>query len=329
MYREGKRVMSKLVSVLIPAYNHEKYVQEAIKSIINQTYQNIELIVVDDGSKDSTWQKIQEMKNECEKRFVRVHFETKENEGTCKTFNRLLDLSKGEFVYFIASDDVAKPEAIETEVKFLSKHKDYALVVGDNEIIDGDGKRAYWNKERNLIYDKKQADFLTFGNSLKAGRPDVDFNSEDFGSYGSLTMGNYIPNGYLIRKSIFRKTGYFTPEAPLEDYWLMLQISKYSKMKYIDKILFSYRWHSDNTASQREKMIDMTNKTLKYERKILKNINKKYILNNIKTYLENGHLYKTFGVPFIFQIKKYKKDNIKISELLLFNVKIMSFKRNF
>ena len=100
-------------------------------------------------------------------------------------------------------------------------------------------------------------------------------------------------------------------------------------MKCIDKILFSYRWHSDNTASQRKKMIDMTNKTLKYERKILKNINKKYILNNIKTYLENGYLYKTFGVPFIFQIKKYKKDNIKISELLLFNVKIMSFKRNF
>ena len=54
-----------LVSVLIPAYDHEKYVQETIKSIINQTYQNIELIIVDDGSKDSTWQKIQEMREEC------------------------------------------------------------------------------------------------------------------------------------------------------------------------------------------------------------------------------------------------------------------------
>ena len=70
-----------LVSVLIPAYNHEKYVQDAIKSIMEQTYQNIELIVIDDGSKDSTWQKIQDMKSECEKRFTRVHFETKQNEG--------------------------------------------------------------------------------------------------------------------------------------------------------------------------------------------------------------------------------------------------------
>ena len=50
--------LDKLVSVIIPSYNHEKYIQEAIKSVINQTYKNIELLVMDDGSKDSTWQKI-------------------------------------------------------------------------------------------------------------------------------------------------------------------------------------------------------------------------------------------------------------------------------
>ena len=53
--------LDKLVSVIIPAYNHEQYIQESIKSVINQTYQNIELVVIDDGSKDSTWQKICEM----------------------------------------------------------------------------------------------------------------------------------------------------------------------------------------------------------------------------------------------------------------------------
>ena len=99
--------MSKtLVSVIIPAYNHEKYVQETIKSIINQTYQNIELIVIDDGSKDFTWQKILEMKDECERRFEKVHFETKQNEGTCKTLNKLLSCAQGDFIDLIASDDL-------------------------------------------------------------------------------------------------------------------------------------------------------------------------------------------------------------------------------
>ena len=61
--------MEKPVSVIIPAYNHQNYVQDTIKSIINQTYQNIELIIIDDGSTDRTWQKILEMKADCEKHF--------------------------------------------------------------------------------------------------------------------------------------------------------------------------------------------------------------------------------------------------------------------
>ena len=146
-----------LVSVLIPAYNHENYIQETIKSIINQTYQNIELLIVDDGSKDSTYQKMQEMKKECEKRFVSVHFETKENEGTCKTLNKLLSLVKGNYLYIIASDDMAKPNAIEKGINFIEKNPDYALCVGDNEIIDSENKVCFWDKDRNILYENKRA----------------------------------------------------------------------------------------------------------------------------------------------------------------------------
>ena len=127
----------------MPAYNHEKYVQNAIKSVIEQTYQNIELIVLDDGSKDSTWQKIQQMQEECDKRFVRVHFETKQNEGTCTTMNKLLSLANGEFICFVASDDMLKPTTAEKEIEFLSKNSDFSLCVGNNEFIDTEGKVCY------------------------------------------------------------------------------------------------------------------------------------------------------------------------------------------
>ena len=115
--------MEKPVSVIIPAYNHQKYVQDTIKSIINQTYQNIELIIIDDGSTDRTWQKILEMKADCEKHFKNAHFETKENEGTTRTLKKLLSLANGEYVYIIASDDIIKPSAIEKQVDFLNKKK--------------------------------------------------------------------------------------------------------------------------------------------------------------------------------------------------------------
>ncbi len=138
-----------LVSVVIPAYNHENYIQETIKSIINQTYKNIELVIVDDGSKDSTWQKILDMKEDCEKRFSNVCFETKENEGTCKTLNHLLELAKGDYIYLIASDDVSYPEAIESELEILNNNKDYDLCVGNCEFIDTDSKRYFWDINGN------------------------------------------------------------------------------------------------------------------------------------------------------------------------------------
>ena len=84
----NNKTESPLVSVIMPAFNHENYVQEAIKSIISQTYPNIELLIVNDGFTDATWNKIQEMRAECEIRFSRVVFETQENKGTCLTQNR-------------------------------------------------------------------------------------------------------------------------------------------------------------------------------------------------------------------------------------------------
>lgn len=311
-----------LVSVLIPAYNHENYIQETIESIINQTYPNIELIILDDGSKDKTWEKITELKPKCENRFVKIHFETKQNEGTCMTLNKLLKLSSGEFVYIIASDDLAKPQAIEKEVKILQDNPDYALAVGDNEYVDSMGKQIF-RTQKAFTSNIKNAKYKTVKEFLSS-KLKIDFLSDDFGSYKTLYKENYIPNGYLIRKNIFETIGNFTKNAPLEDFWLMLQISKYKKMKYIDEILFSYRIHDTNTIGNSTRMRELTTQTRNYEQKLLE----KYLTNHkndelLKIYNEGICYYQT-GIPNILMLYKYQKINTRTLKVEIFNKTIYS-----
>lgn len=293
-----------LVSVVVAAYNHQDYVQETIKSIIAQTYQNIELIIIDDGSKDNTWQKIQELKDSCQKRFSNFIAETKQNEGTAKTLNKLLAKAKGKYIYFIASDDISYPKAIEKELDFLEKNPSYLLAVGDNALIDTEGKECYWDKERNIIYDKQQAKYLTFKEFLQEDC-EIDFNSENFGKYKQLYLGNHIPNGYLFRKNILDKIPPFTDEAPLEDYYLMLQISKYGKLKFFDKVLYFYRWHQNNTIKNNKKINFFTKKTRDYEEEIFNNLDEKEVLPEILKIKKLGFLYRKIYLGFIKKIIRY------------------------
>jgi len=235
-----------LISVIIPAYNHEKYIEECIRSIMAQTYRNIELLIIDDGSKDGTFAKMQELKPECEKRFFRVVFETQENQGSCVTLNRLLDKTDGKYIYSLASDDMAKPQAIEVLHQFLSEKPDYVLVVGDDEIINADSERVYWGKNREIL-PEAQAVYKTFGDELHLNEPDN--KHPDFGNYADLLKGNYLPNGFLCLRQAIIDAGKYNPNVFLEDWYMNLQLSKQGKFKYIPEILFSYRWHETNTVS--------------------------------------------------------------------------------
>lgn len=238
-----------LISVIIPAYNHEKYIEECIRSIMAQTYQNIELLVIDDGSKDGTFEILKALKPECEKRFVRVVFETQENQGTRVTLNRLIDLAQGQYIYMIASDDMAKPQAIETLHLFLSQNPDYVLAVGDNEIINGKSERIYWGENRAVLPENK-ALYKTFGDELHLNVPDNKL--ADFGAYANLLKGNHVPNGYLYLRQAMIDAGKYDESVFLEDWYMHLQLSKIGKYKYIPDILFSYRWHESNTVSSSE-----------------------------------------------------------------------------
>ena len=318
---------SPLVSVLIPAYNHEKYIQKTITSILNQSYKNIELIIVNDGSSDFTYQKMCEIEPLCRNRFSRVVFETQENKGTCDTLIKLINISLGEFIYFIASDDLAKPEAIEKQLIFLLNNPFYSLVVGDNEIIDEDGVVCYWNRERKNVYNKLEAVYFTFADFLQKDLK-LNFLAEDFGNYSSLYLRNYIPNGYLIRKSIFEKINTFTKNAPLEDWYMMLQISKYSRLKYIDEILFSYRWHATNTIKQLSRMTSYEQQTRDYEEKILEKIKIQEVLPDVIDTIEHGSLYKRRGLQNIFEIFSFRRGNKKIKVIKIFGMKLFSYQKN-
>ena len=238
-----------LISVIIPAYNHERYIEECVRSIMAQTYQNLELVVIDDGSADGTFAKLQELKPECEKRFARVVMETQENHGLRFTLNSLLDKTGGKYVYSSASDDVTKPQAIEVLHSFLSENPDYVLAVGDNEIINGDSERIYWGKKRQVL-PEAEALYKTVGDDLGLNEPNN--KHPDFGDYADLLKDNYVPNGFLYSRQAIIDAGKYKQNITLEDWYINLQLAKIGKFKYIPEILFSYRWYDKNTISTPE-----------------------------------------------------------------------------
>ena len=243
-----------LISVLMPAYNHERYIEESIRSVIKQDYKNIELIVVDDGSSDGTWQKIIGLKQECNERFVRTIVKTRENRGVCETLNELIELSQGEYSYLFASDDrIQDIRALTKLYQTINSNKDIVLVVGDNEIIDENSQRIAWDINQKITSDKMG--YNTVWKFLCAKHEyvrNISNNLNNFGSYDTIKRGNYVPNGFLVRNIHLKQIEKFTKKAPTEDWFLHLQLSLLGKYKFINEVLYSYRWHDGNTIKNRK-----------------------------------------------------------------------------
>jgi len=235
-----------LITIIIPSYNHEDYVEHTIRSAIEQTYRNIELIVIDDCSPDSTCNVVEKLLPECRQRFTKVTFIPKNgNRGIQDSLNTAIDLAEGRFVLLVASDDILKENIIEVLYGFMKDQPAYALAGGNSELINGNGDRVYWDEEANSVTDIRQAQFKTYAEYMQSHRPDVDFLSDDYGSYLSLLKSNYIPSGYLIRKSAIMDCGKYNMLG-FEDWHMHLQLSKSNKLKFVNQVLFSYRWHDGN-----------------------------------------------------------------------------------
>jgi glycosyltransferase involved in cell wall biosynthesis len=124
------------VSILIPCYNAERWIAQAIQSALDQTYPNKEVIVVDDGSTDRSLEII--------KRFGdRIHWETQPNQGGNITRNRLLELSSGEWLQYLDADDYLQPDKVEKQVQFLQQHPQADIIYSPIicEYDNGDSSR--------------------------------------------------------------------------------------------------------------------------------------------------------------------------------------------
>ena len=126
-----------LVSVVIPCFNHENFVQQTIQSVIDQDYKNIELIIIDDGSKDSSVEKIKSLVSVCVNRFDKFYFIHRINKGLCETLNEAIEICSGEYLCCIASDDIILNDKISYQVKYLENNSSSIGVFGGVEVIGG------------------------------------------------------------------------------------------------------------------------------------------------------------------------------------------------
>lgn len=142
-----------LVSVCIPAYNNADYILDTINSILNQSYKNIELIIVDDNSLDDTLEVVKSVQDER----IKVYHNDK-NLGMSGNWNRCLELCTGEFVKLICADDIIATNAIEKEVEALVSNQSATLVCSDTKLVDlnGNGKGFYKRYRKSGLVDGKE-----------------------------------------------------------------------------------------------------------------------------------------------------------------------------
>lgn len=237
-----------LVTAVIPVYNHEKYVVESIRSIIAQTYRNIELIVLNDGSKDRSHEMILPLIEECQRRFVRFEYINRENIGLSATLNQALAWAQGEYFSALASDDVALPDKIELLVDALeSKGPSYAAAFGNAWFIDDEGQRICLDKEDRITEAANPGALADVMGQYTRGR-NIDPKGEKFGSYPTLMAGNYLPAmSNLVRTSAIRVAGGWTPGNVVEDVEMWLKLTKKFKFLYVDQPVALYRWHQSNS----------------------------------------------------------------------------------
>ena len=212
-----------LVSIVIPAYNHEKFVRESIESALNQTYPRCELIVINDGSTDGTDRVIREIHERTDGAF---RYLSKKNEGLVPTLNRGLEMARGKYFAQFGSDDVLMPYAAARQVRRLEEDPRLGLVCADAYYLEGSSRT---------------------GRRMLGPRGPRYFKSRDL--YRELLRHNFIVNlTIMYRRETLIDVGAFDPAVPyFEDWDAVLRVAERHPIGYIDAPLGYWRLHPTNT----------------------------------------------------------------------------------
>ena len=257
--------MKDLVSIIIPAYNHEKYIYDCINSVLNQTYTNIEVLVEDDCSTDKTREVISKIKDD---RLKKIY--SKKNKGVVNTINELSNKCNGKYIAVIGSDDIWYPTKIEEQVQVFEKNPKLGAVFTEVDFIDENGKK---------YTDKKV------------------FNYENVSSSKRIKMfydiGNHLCHpSSMIRQKVFKDIGeYNNAYRQLHDYdyWTRL-LQKYD-VHIINKKLMAYRRNrTDNksiSASNNANTIRVYNELFYINYRMIMNMNNKTFIEAFSEIFKN------------------------------------------
>lgn len=239
--------MTRLVSVLVPAFNHDKYIIECLNSILFQDYNKIELIIIDDGSHDSTPILISDWLEEHGSRFDSIYFEVRTNCGISSTLNYMLSHCKGDFVTICASDDVLVTNSISMRIDYINSNNNIDAILTDSYVIDENSRVIHESAIKSLCKIK------------------YSYLLQNFNETVLLSWCVFGPNQFF-KRSVFLKLKGYDQSLLVEDreFWLRL-LAKFNCEFYPHRLAY-YRIHGKNITKRlnikRQLYVDIANSNI-------------------------------------------------------------------
>ncbi len=231
------------VTIIVPAYNSVRFIRDTIESVLAQTYSAWQLIVINDGSTDSTVELVQEYVDRDE----RIKLHSKENGGVVSALNRGLDLSKHtELVTLLGHDDVWEPDLLVTLVNLIDTDRDAVGAHGIARYIGAAGERVKPGVMEIELRNRRAV----------AGRAIVAWELHLPTTFDVLVCQSFIPaSGVIVRRNILDRVGNFDMYCEgAEDWDMWLRLSQFGHFAFVDRVVYNYRLHDSNMSSNTHKM---------------------------------------------------------------------------